>query len=137
MRKFASIFSGWCAFTALICFWSNIAPARMIEQTYEQFAALLQRDLGKVGQTRRLSLEDQRIAERAAAFWVYLGPCKGDSRKLTDTESVAAIRWVMIPDLSLELDAAMLLMIALMTRDDLGRSSEKTCRFALEKIQAR
>ena len=90
--------------------------------------------LSEVESARGLSSREGYTAQSIATEWVYVGPCKGDGSKLHSLSNTSTtIGFVLNASPRDPLGAAVLEMIAILTRDNLGRTpSEYTCRFALE-----
>lgn len=109
------------------------ARAEFIAVPYGEFAQRMQAEIDEAATARGLAPHQQRTAERVAALWVFIGPCEGNSNLVPD--SASAIQWVMTAKPSRDLDSTILTMIAIMTRQNLGRRSPDQCRFALEKSQ--
>ena len=86
--------------------------------------------LEKVRPARALNEQDFRLAKVAAATWVYVGPCRGDSLKLFD-RSTAAISLVMTADPNVGYQAATLEMITIILRRTLGRPDAAYCDMVL------
>jgi hypothetical protein len=114
---------------------STPAYAPFMVQTYTEFAKALGLSLAEVKRARGLSAVEAALAKRTSAAWVYLGPCNGESSKLKSDLGGAAVTFsvVNLAKPSNPLGAAMLEMIAIMLRENLGRTpSGDMCRFALE-----
>lgn len=111
--------------------------ATIVSETYSEFTKGLLRQLAEVPKARDLSPVAADLAERIAAEWVYTGPCEGDRRKLsTEASRVDVISFVLNASPASGLGAAVLEMISIMTRSNLGRKpAEYICRFALETAE--
>ena len=82
-----------------------------------------------------MSPKEEWAAIALASGWVYLGPCRGDSRKLELSHQTINI--VMSIDYGTPIGGAILEMIAVMAIADFGRKpSEITCEYALKRAQS-
>ncbi len=110
------------------------AYAPIVKETYTQHARMLWSGLSEVSRARELSPADAALAERIASTWVYVGPCKGTIKSLSEAATI--IETVNLAKPSRPFEAAILEMIAIMIRQNLGRTpSDYTCRFALETAE--
>jgi hypothetical protein len=114
-------------------FVSTPAWAPFIEQSYEDFAGHLQLEIDEAAQALDLTILGKRRAESLAGAWVYFGPCKGSSNDLPDRDAFGVFQALANAKVTRRHDTAALVIIALINRDNLGRGSERVCRFAKEK----
>ena len=115
--------------TAGIC--PGAARAQATAQGSNAAQAPLRAALDKVRQARELNEQDFRLAKVAAATWVFVGPCQGDTLKLMD-RSTAAVALVMTADPKVPYQAATLEMIAMLLRSPLGRPNPAYCDLVLK-----
>jgi hypothetical protein len=106
------------------------SSAQLVTVTYTEFVRQLSAQIDEVAKARRIDEPDTYLARQVASAWYYLGPCKGDARKVENSNSV--LQWVTNAKPSRPVGAAALEIIAILSRTDFGRPSEYTCRFALE-----
>jgi hypothetical protein len=108
------------------------AYAPLFELSYTEFAKGVWRAFEEVSTARGLAPPDAYFAQMTAAAWFHVGPCRGDGRALGEGPP-QVIGYVLNARPDRPVEAAVLEMIAIMSRDGLGREpSPHMCKFALE-----
>lgn len=108
------------------------AGAELVTQSYTDFAKVLWQSLREVSVARGLTAQQASLVERTAAHWFHIGPCRGDVRKVKESETFGVLQYVANARPERPTEAATLEMLAILLREGLGRPSEYVCRFAVE-----
>jgi hypothetical protein len=98
----------------------------------QDYGFLVSSGFEKVKSARKLSTADYSLARAIAGNWVYVGPCRGDSRKLPANNDISAMLIVALASPDNAYEAATLEMIAILLRTDLGRPSSALCALGLK-----
>lgn len=114
----------------------TFASAELVSPSYTATARTIWEDFKTIATSRRLTPAEARGAEDVAALWVYLGPCEGRANLPGLPQDPSVFGTVARANPQDREGGAILLMIAVMTRENLGRKPhEHVCRFALETAQ--
>lgn len=98
----------------------------------QQSAVDIGERLSRIEAAHGLAPRDAEIARRAAAVWVYIGPCGGDASRISEVDRRAANAMVNDADVA-PFPGALTEMVQAMTGGSHGRTPDAAiCRFALE-----
>jgi len=112
-----------------LCMLAAPAYAEFVDTPKADRFSALAKQLDELAQYLSLSEEDAILAKGTAAAWVYLGPCKRSSHDLPNVPAdIVATAMTVNP--KSQWGAAVMGMIGIMMKDDLGRLSDATCDFA-------
>jgi hypothetical protein len=104
------------------------AAAGFYTPSYTEKVSSLTRQLDEIVAARALDSRAARTARLVATSWVYIGPCRG---KDPDSMFIEYAQYVPSASPQTTLGAAVLEMVAVLTRDNLVREPpEAVCRFA-------
>lgn len=105
------------------------ASAEFITVPKASTFSTLSAQIEEVSAATGLSEEIGMTARITASQWVFLGPCKGSSKELRLPDE-AVFQTVIDANPRTPWGSAVLQMIAVLMRDDLGRYTETRCEFA-------
>jgi hypothetical protein len=109
------------------------AHGEIVELSYTEQVKTWTRLLQEVSEARGLDESTASLAERTATAWFYMGPCRGSTHNLDEINPTSTFSIVSLAKPSRPFEAAVLEMIAVMARENLGREpGDDMCRFALE-----
>lgn len=116
----------WLAAALLL---TEPASAEFVDIPKSSTFSTLSTQVQQVIDATGLSEKDGISARVTAATWVYLGPCKRSTNDLPKVDD-RVFQIVVDARPQTKWGAAVLQMIAIMMRDDLGRETEAKCDFA-------
>ncbi len=118
----------------LVCLWATDAPGSFYTESYDDVSAQITASIADVGRSRGLSASDFKFARETASTWFFVGPCQGDARLLPADAGFDAIQTVALAKSANPTEAAILEIIAILTRQGIGQSpsNKDACKYALE-----
>ena len=104
--------------------------AKFIKITYAHYVRVTADSMMRAAEANDLDAKTASLAFRVATTWVYIGPCEGNADHVREASESIGI--VLNARPTNPYSSAILQMIAILNRDNLGRPSEYKCRFAKE-----
>lgn len=122
--------------SALAVFVATPAAAGFIEIPKSEYYSTTSAALEAIADAASLSEDERADARQIAGQWVYLGPCAG---KADDVENLSprAFEIVINAESRTPFEAAILQMITVINRQNLGRPEHTKCALALAIANAR
>jgi hypothetical protein len=102
----------------------------LVEETYADREPYITKSIADLAKALNLSAQDFAFARASAATWFFVGPCRGDARLLPNDAGFAALQVVALADPARPDGAAILEIIAILTREGFDKPSSIACQYA-------
>lgn len=107
-----------------------------VTMTYTEYARLFRLQLEEIAAGHGLTASETEQAIRFATAWLWIGPCEGDSRRLSQ-DPISLLQFFSLPNFGSPFTSATFAMVGLAFMENLGRGSlsENLCTFAIETAE--